>query len=178
MSRTNSTGRGRRAAFTLATAVGGAVAAAALGMGTANADGPDYALNTDDGYEVVFGNPGESGLAVGQGAQNLADDQELFAQNAGDASSFTTYATGFESAVTGSGDHGLEQLIYAIDPSAYQVNVDPDFTGYLAGGGYLVPDDSLGYLGTELDLFLLSPLGLDPALLSPILDTLLGLPTF
>ena len=178
MSRSNSNGRGRRTAFTLATAVGGAAAAAALGMGTAHADGPDYATNTDDGYEVVFGNPNESGLAVGQGAQNLVNDTTLYDESPSNAAAFSNIATGFESSVTGSGDHGLEDLIYAIDPSAYQVNVDPDFTGYLAGGGYLVPDDSLGYLGTELDLFLLSPLGLDPALLSPILDTLLGFPTF
>jgi hypothetical protein len=171
MSRKHSTALG------IGAALGGAAVATFLSMGSAQAQ-PDYATNTDDGYEVVFGNPNETGLAVGQGAQNLADDKELFAQNPGDASSFTTDASGFESALTGSGDHGLEQLIYALDPSAYQVNIDPNIVGYMADGGYLVPDDSLGYLGTELDLFLLSPLGLDPALLSPILDTLLGFPSF
>jgi hypothetical protein len=171
MSRKHST------ALSIGAAFGGAAVATFLSMGTAQAQ-PDYATNTDDGYEVVFGHPGESGIETGQGATNLTDDTTLFESSPSNAAAFSTDATAFEGAVTGSGDHGLEQLIYALDPSAYTVNVDPDFTGYLSGGGYLVPDDSLGYLGTELDLFLLSPLGLDPALLSPILDTLLGLPTF
>jgi hypothetical protein len=64
------------------------------------------------------------------------------------------------------------------------VQFDPDIAGYLTdafgpgdAGGYLVPDDALGYLATDLDFFLLSPTGLDPALLGPVLDTLLGFPT-
>jgi hypothetical protein len=171
MSRKHSTALG------IGAALGGAAVATFLSMGNAQAQ-PDYATNTDDGYEVVFGHPGEAGLAAGQGASNLTDDTTLFDSSPGNAAAFSTDASAFESAVTGSGDHGLEQLIYALDPSAYTVNVDPDITGYMSGGGYLVPDDSLGYLGTELDLFLLSPLGLDPALLSPVLDTLLGFPSF
>jgi hypothetical protein len=167
----------KRAVLGLGTAAVGAAFAAFVSMGTAQAQ-VSYATNSDDGWEVVFGHPGEQGLAAGQGATNLANDTTLFDESPSNAAAFTNIATEFESAATGGGDHALEETINALDPSAYVVNVDPNFDGYLAGGGYLVPDDSLGYLGTELDLFLLSPLGLDPALLSPILDTLLGSPTF
>jgi hypothetical protein len=41
---------------------------------------------------------------------------------------------------------------------------------------YLVPDDSLGFLRTDLDFFVLSPLGLDLGLIGPLIDTLLGFP--
>ncbi len=41
---------------------------------------------------------------------------------------------------------------------------DADIIGTVAGsgGGFLVPDDFLGYLATDLDYFLLTPTGLDP----------------
>jgi hypothetical protein len=80
------------------------------------------------------------------------------------------------------GDHGLEQLIYGLDHSAYVVQFTPGIDGFLAGagdaGGYLVLDDFLGYLGTELDTFLLTRLGLDPGLLGPLIDTIAGSLTF
>jgi hypothetical protein len=172
MSRKHSTALG------IGAAMSGAAVAAFLSMGTAQADYP----TSDDGFQILFGAPGTEGLVPGQIADNVTSDANLTATNAGDETALTNDAVSFESAVTGSGDHGLEQLIYAIDPSSYVVQETPGITGYLTGasdlGGYLVPDDFLGYVGTELDAFLLSPLGLDPALLSPLLDTLLGSPTF
>jgi len=48
-------------------------------------------------------------------------------------------------------------------------------TGTLPDGAYLVPEDSLGYLATEVDAFLLNPTGLDD-LVSPVIEILLGSP--
>jgi hypothetical protein len=178
MSQQKSTGRGRRTAFTLAAATGGAVAAAMLGMGMAHADTPDITPTAplDDGFQVVFGAPGTAGITAAQAATDKLDDANLLAYNPGDETALTNTADLFEA--TG-GDHGIEQLIYAIDPSAYAVQATPGIDGFLTGvdaGSYLVPDDSLGFLGTDLDFFLLSPLGLDPGLIGPLIDTLLGFP--
>jgi hypothetical protein len=174
MSRKHSTALG------IGAAMGGAAVAAFLSMGTAHAvDG--YPVD-DDGFQILFGAPGTEGLVPGQIADNVTADANLTASNQGAETTLSNDAASFESAVAGSGDHGLEQLIYAIDPSAYVVQTTTGIDGYLTGasdaGGYLVPDDFLGYVGTELDAFLLSPLGLDPVLLSPLLDTILGSPTF
>jgi hypothetical protein len=175
MSQKYSNGRRLRAGITLATAVGGAVAAAALSMGTANAV---IAPPTDDGFQILFGAPGTDGLAAGQAATNVLDDANLLASNPGAETALTNSADFFQTVGT---DHALEQVIFAIDPSTYVVQSTAGIDGYLTGatdaGSYLVPDDALGYLGTELDFFLLSPTGLDPGLLGPILDTLLGFPT-
>jgi hypothetical protein len=133
----------------------------------------------DDGFQVLFGAPGTEGLAAGQGTANAVSDANLTASNAGLETTLTNNADLFEATA---GDHGLEQLINAIDPSSYVVQFTPGIDGTLttAGdvGGYLVPDDFLGYVGTELDAFLLTPLGLDPALLGPLLDAILGSPGF
>jgi hypothetical protein len=169
MSRKHSTALG------IGAALGGAAVATFISMGTAQAQA-DYPT-ADDGYEIVFGAPGNTGVDAGQIASNVAADDELTDTSAGDEAAWTTDAIQFEQTA---GDHGLEQLIYALDPSAYALQSTPGIDGYLIGanaGDYLVPDDTLGYLGTELDAFLLSPLGLDPALLGPVLDTLLGFPT-
>jgi hypothetical protein len=167
MSRKNSTARA------VGAAIGGAAVAAFIGMGTAHAT---PALDAD-GYSDLYGATGTPGILFGQTATDTALDSELFSQNPGAATAFDTAVDLFQSTGT---DHGVTQLINALDPSAFQVQFDPDITGYLTGadaGGYLVPDDFLGYLATDLDFFLLSPLGLDPALLGPVIDTLLGFPT-
>ena len=75
------------------------------------------------------------------------------------------------------GDHGLENLIFAIDPSAFYEQTTEGVTGTLAGGvdAYLVPDSFLGYLATGLDYGLLTPTGLD-YVLTPLIDLLTGTP--
>ena len=166
MSRKHSTALG------IGAAMGGAAVAAFLSMGMANA------APTDDGFQILFGAPGTAGLAAGQGAANAVSDANLTASNPGLETTLTNDAVLFED--TG-GDHGLESLIHALDPSSYVVQFTPGIDGTLTGvdaGGYLVPDDFLGYVGTELDAFLLTPLGLDPALLGPLLDAILGNPGF
>jgi hypothetical protein len=156
------------------TAVAGAAVAAFVGMGTAHAD----VVPDADGYSDLYGATGTPGILFGQTTTDTALDSELFSQSPGNAAAFDTAVDLFQSTGT---DHGVTQLINALDPSAFQVQYDPDITGYLTGAsdlhGYLVPDDFLGYLATDLDFFLLSPTGLDPALLGPVLDTLLGFPT-
>jgi hypothetical protein len=177
MSQKESNGRGRRATFTLATAIGGAAAAAVLGMGTANAVTPPP---TDDGFQILFGaagNPNLDGDATGlaQIASNVTADANLTATNAGAETALTNSADLFQATGT---DHALEQLVFALDPSSFVTQATTGVDGYLAGatdaGSYLVPDDFLGYLATDLDFFLLSPTGLDPGLLGPIIDTLVG----
>ncbi|MGB6206435.1 hypothetical protein [Mycobacterium sp.] len=162
MSRKHSTALGFGAA------ISGAAVAGFISMGTAHADA--------DFYEDVFGAPGTSGLALGQAADNVALDQAMFASNPGNATAVDILGDSFENSGTA---HPLEQLFFGLDPSAYQVQFDPDITGYLTGanaGGYLVPDDFLGYLGTTLDADLLNPTGLGPLLLGPLIDVLLGFP--
>ena len=88
MSQKDSNGRGRRTAFTLATAAGGAVAAAMLGMGTAHAD---VTPPTDDGFQVLFGAPGTAGLLASQTATDVTDDANLTATNAGDAYGYAVF---------------------------------------------------------------------------------------
>jgi hypothetical protein len=148
-------------------------------MGVAHADVVSTYPTDDDGFQILFGAPGTAGLVPGQITTNETSDANLTASNPGEETTLTNDASLFEA--TG-GDHGLEQLIYAIDPSSYVVQTTPGIDGFLTGagdaGGYLVPDDFLGYLGTELDAFLLTPLGLDPGLLGPLIDTILGSPSF
>jgi hypothetical protein len=169
MSRNDSTGRGRRTAFTLATAAGGAMAAAMFGMGMAHA-----VPSGDEGYSILFGGDGtDPNLFSGQAADNLTLDTELYDQNPGDAASFDTAAASFET----QDGHAIEDLINSIDPTAYSDQITPGITGTLPDGAYLVPESSLGYLGTELDFFLLNPTGLD-FLLTPVVELLLGSPEF
>jgi hypothetical protein len=178
MSPTESNRGRRRSAFTLATAAGGALAAAMLGMGVAHADITTTYPTDDDGFQILFGAPGNENLDSATGAAQIASnetaDNNLAATSPGDETAFTNDAVLFESTGT---DHGVEQLVYALDPSSFVTQSTPDIDGYLTGanaGDYLVPDDSLGYLATDLDFFLLSPIGLDPGLLGPLIDTLVG----
>jgi hypothetical protein len=177
MSQKDSIRSKRRAAFTLATATGGAIAAAMLSMGTANA-APDIVVPPiDDGFQVLFGQVGNENISAAQIATNVTDDANLTATNSGAETALTNSADLFQATGT---DHGIEQLVFALDPSSFALQSTSGIDGYLTGvdaGSYLVPDDSLGFLATDLDFFLLSPTGLDPGLLGPILDTLLGFPT-
>ncbi len=167
MSRTDSTGRGRRTAFGLATAAGGALAAAMLSMGAAHADiTTPYVdpYSPPDPYDVLFGAQGA------QGPDNAALDSQLALTNSSGEASFQIAVDHFES----SADHALENLINAIDPSAFYEQTGGGAVGDLAArGAYLVPDDSLGYLATGLDYGLLTPTGLD-FVLDPLIDLLLG----
>jgi hypothetical protein len=165
MSRKHSTALG------IGAAVGGAAVATFLTMGAANA------APTDDGFQILFGAPSNTALQAGQGATDATDDANLTASNPGAETALTNDAVLFQD--TGS-DHAIAQLIYALDPSSFVTQSTPGVTGDLLGanaGDYLVPDNSLGFLATDLDFFLLNPTGLDPALLGPIIDTLLGFPT-
>jgi hypothetical protein len=161
MSRKHSTALG------IGAVMGGAAVAAFLSMGTAHADA--------DPYTDLLG-----GGSLPQAADDASLDSQAFTTDPTGTTAFDTAVDTFQSQGL---DHGLQQLINALDPSAFTVQFDPDFTGYLTGaagpgdaGGFLVPDDFLGYLATDLDFFLLNPTGLDPVLLGPLIDTLLGFP--
>jgi hypothetical protein len=168
MSQKDSNGRGRRAAFTLATAAGGAVAAAILGMGIANADPVVDSYSPGDDYSVLFGS------FDGQGIANHNLDLELLASNPSGYAAFNVAVDAFEQNAS---EHGLENLINAIDPSAFYEQTSTGITGTLldSGGAYLVPDSFLGYLATGLDYGLLTPTGLD-FVLTPLIDLLTGTP--
>lgn len=175
MSHINSTAR--RAVVGLGAVTGGAFAAAFIGIGTAGAvvgDEFPSCCSGEEGYSILFGGDGaDSGVTTAQAADNLSLDTQLYDQNPGDAASFATSAATFEAG----NDHAIEDIVNALDPSAFSTQVTDGITGTLAGGGYLVPEDSLGYLATGLDYFLLTPTGLD-YLLSPVAELLLGSPPF
>lgn len=170
MSRKHSTALG------IGAALGGAAVAAFVSMGTAQADDS----LAPDPYQDLFGAPGTIGLSSSQIAANVASDEQLFLTNPTGAAAFDVGVDAFEHSGT---SHALTQTIFALDPSAFVVQHDPDIAGYLtdaagagAAGGYLVPTDFLGYVATDLDAFLLNPTGLGPLLLGPLLDLLLGFP--
>ncbi len=166
MSRKHST------AFGVGAAVAGAAIAAFVGMGTAHADTPfPDPYSPPDPYDVLFGAAGDQGVAN----NNL--DLVDAAQNPTNFEAFMKAVDGFESTA---GDHGLENLINALDPSAFYEQtggLDPGFAGTIAdsGGAYLVPDSTLGYLATGLDYGLLTPTGLT-YVLTPLIDILTGQP--
>jgi hypothetical protein len=163
-------------------AVSGAAAAAALSMGTAYADTPvvdAYAYTPgigtagdpylpNDAYDMLFGSSGT------QGTENAALDLSDAQSNVTGYEGFTTDVVTFEQTA---GDHGLENLINAIDPSAFYEQTTAGVTGTIAdtSGAYLVPDSALGYLATGLDYGLLTPTGLD-YVLTPLIDILTGQP--
>ncbi len=169
-------------------ALGGAAFAAFVGMGTAHAT-PDVTVDTyydspgviaagdvqpgpNDAYDILFGAAGTQGAA-----NNTLDISDAQANLTG-YESFATDAAAFES---NAGEHGLENLIYALDPSAFYLQTTDGITGTVAetvsgvDGAYLVPDDFLGYLATGLDYGLLTPTGLD-YVLTPLIDLLAGSP--
>jgi len=153
-------------------ALGGAAVAAFVGMGTAQAI-PGTELDTD-GYSDLYGAVGNENITAAQGAANAALDQQLFLQDPTTALSFDHAVDIFES----SDVHALADLINALDPSSFAVQYDPDIVGtFDALGGYLVPDDALGYLAQSVDFFLLDPTGLG-FLLSPVIEILAGSPPF
>lgn len=163
-------------------ALGGAAVAAFVGMGTANADTPvvdSYAdgsavasagdtFTPNDAYDMLFGSQGTQG--IDNAALDLSDAQS----NLTGYESFTTDVVTFEQTA---GDHGLENLVNAIDPSAFYEQTTAGVTGTITdgAGAYLVPDTALGYLATGLDYGLLTPTGLD-YVLTPLIDLLTGAP--
>jgi hypothetical protein len=162
-------------------ALGGAAVAAFVGMGTANAtpvvdiyadtasiDTLGDTFHPNDAYDMLFGSLGT------QGVDNAALDLSTAQSNLTGYESFTTDVIAFEE---NAGDHGLENLIFALDPSAFYEQTTTGVTGTLfdAGGAYLVPDDFLGYLATGLDYGLLTPTGLT-YVLTPLIDLLAGQP--
>jgi hypothetical protein len=170
MSLENSTGRGRRTALGLATVIGGAAAAAMLGMGTANADTVIIdPQSPPDPYVVLFG----------AGPEQLAGNTQLDTNaQLADPTNYQIFQNDVSAFEASPFEHGLEQLVNAIDPSAFYEQVgglNADAIGTLAGGAYLVPDDFLGYLATGLDYGLLTPTGLT-YVLTPLIDLLAGQP--
>jgi hypothetical protein len=172
---------------TIGAALGGAAAAAFVGMGTAHAApvveidpyfndpaiiqaGDTFLPN--DAYDMLFGSVGQQG--IDNAALDLSDAQA----NLSGYEAFTTSVATFESTV---GEHGLENLIYALDPSAFYLQTTDGVMGTVSetvsgvAGAYLVPDDFLGYLATGLDYGLLTPTGLD-YVLTPLIDLLVGSP--
>ncbi|MFZ0718766.1 hypothetical protein [Mycobacterium sp.] len=155
------------------TAIGlaaGAACAAFIGMGTAHADGPfPDPYTAPDPYAALFG---------AMGSQGVADNNlDLTASTESGYQTFQTTVDAFESTAS---EHGLENLVNAIDPSAFYEQtggLDPGFAGTIADtmGAYLVPDSTLGYLATGLDFGLLTPTGLD-FVLTPLIDLLTGVP--
>ena len=166
----------------IGTAIAGAAAAAIVGMGTAHADTPVIdpyfdtagvvtagdAITPNDAYDILFGSAGT------QGVDNSALDVSDALSNVHGYEAFTNDVVTFEQTA---GEHGLENLINAIDPSAFYEQTTEGVTGTLAGGldAYLVPDSFLGYLATGLDYGLLTPTGLD-YVLTPLIDLLTGTP--
>jgi hypothetical protein len=166
------------------TAIGlaaGAACAAFIGMGTAHAspvidiyfDTPGVAAAGDtvlpnDAYDMLFGSAGTQG--VDNSLLDISDAQS----NLTGYEAFTTDVAAFEA---NAGEHGLENLINAIDPSAFYEQTTAGVVGTIidSGGAYLVPDSALGYLATGLDFGLLTPTGLD-FVLTPLIDLLLGVP--
>jgi hypothetical protein len=168
-------------------AFGGAAVAAFVGMGTANAT-PEVTVDTyfdspgviaagdhflpNDAYDMLFGAAGAQGAA--NNTLDIADAQ----QNLTGYEAFTTDVAAFEANPF---EHGLENLIYALDPSAFYLQTTAGVAGTVAetvsgvSGAYLVPDDFLGYLATGLDYGLLTPTGLD-YVLTPLIDLLAGSP--
>ncbi|HEU0190054.1 MAG TPA: hypothetical protein VFR17_02110 [Mycobacterium sp.] len=157
-------------------AAGGAIAAALIGLGAAGLAHADQIVVTDpspepDGYTDLFGGGGN----LPQTADDVSLNEQLFANNPGAATAFDLSVDNFQSQA---GDHPITNLINGLDPSAFAIEHDPDIVGTLQGGGFLVPDDFLGYLAVDLDYFLLTPTALAPALLGPVIDTLAGSPPF
>jgi hypothetical protein len=140
-----------------------------LGMGSANADTPVVDIYAPgDAYTALFGADGAQGLA------NHALDINAAIANPTGFEVFSNDVGLFEAAPF---EHGLENLINAIDPSAFYEQTSTGIIGTIAdsGGAYLVPDDALGYLATGLDYGLLTPTGLN-YVLTPLIDILLGEP--
>jgi hypothetical protein len=169
-------------ALGIGAAMSGAAVAAFIGMGTAHAApivddiyahdllvaGAGDTSTPNDAYDMLFGSAGTQG--IDNAALDLSDAQS----NLPGYESFVTDVATFEQTA---GDHGLEDLINALDPSAFYEQTTTGVAGTIAdtSGAYLVPDSTLGYLATGLDYGLLTPTGLD-YVLTPLIDILTGQP--
>ena len=91
-----------------------------------------------------------------QGIANSTLDISDAQSNLTGYESFVTDVAAFEQTAS---EHGLENLIYAIDPSAFYEQTTAGITGTLAGGlgATWFRTDFLGYLATGLDYGLLTP---------------------
>jgi hypothetical protein len=152
-----------------------------FGTGTGSTDSPfiDPYMppvgSPPNGFTDLFGGMGELG------SENQGLNVQLATENMTSAASFSHSVELFEEGNT----HPLENLINALDPSAYYNQVDAGVDGTISdssatiGGdvlnAHLVPDDFLGYTGTLLDYGLLNPTGLGFAL-EPLIDFLVGAP--
>ena len=159
MSRKDSTGSRRRTAFGLATAAGGALAAAMLSMGTAPADPSPTSCPTTTGTRSCSGPPAHRASSPRRVSLTRPGHRVVRAK--------TRAMRHF--------DHGRrhvrrqltvtrsEDLINAIDPSAFVTQTDTRHRWHpRAGGGHTwSPTTSLATLATGLDFFLLDPTGLD-----------------
>ena len=159
-------------ALAFGAAMGGAAVASFLSMGIAHAvpsgteDNP-WDNTATGGFSELFGGTGSV-----QGVNDLAADNELLATNPGDATAFSEQVATFETGV----DHPIADIVFALDPSAFQFQDSPGIDSLdFPPGDYLIPDDSLGYLATDLDFFLLNPVGLSD-LLGPVFNILAGSP--
>jgi hypothetical protein len=139
-----------------------------LSMGTAHATPFVDPYFPPDPYDVLFGAQGA------QGADNAILDANLFTQSPANDTIFQTDVAAFEA---NPAEHGISNLIAAIDPSAFYDQVGGGAIGTIATDGfsYLAPDSALGYLATGLDFGLLTPTGLD-FVLTPLIDILFGVP--
>ncbi len=132
----------------------------------------DLQPGPNDAYDMLFG------AAAAQGIANNTLDIHDAQTNLTGYEGFVTNVAAFEANPF---EHGLENLIYALDPSAFYLQTTDGVTGTVAEtvsgvtGAYLVPDDFLGYLATGLDYGLLTPTGLD-YVLTPLIDLLAGSP--
>ena len=86
----------------------------------------------------------------------------------GNLTGYESFATDVAAFEGNAGEHGLENLIYGLDPSAFYLQTTDGVTGTVSEtvsgvtGAYLVPDDFLGYLATGPGLrSWLTPTGLD-----------------
>ena len=158
------------------TAIGlaaGAACAAFIGMGAAHAD-PTVIVDTfpqPDPYDILFGAAGGDTLNS-QGYDNAQLDTSLFESNPSGFATFNTDVIAFEQ---NPAEHGLENLIYALDPSSFDLQTSSDVVGTVGGAAaeYLVPESTLGYLAVGLDYGLLTPTGLD-FVLTPLINILVG----
>jgi hypothetical protein len=143
-------------------------------MGMAHADTPiTDVYPSPDPYDVLFG--AEGGLTPdSQGAENALLDTNAATS---DPTSYAVFNNDVDAFESNAAEHGISNLINAIDPSAFAEQVGGGAVGTIASAGdaYLVPESALGYLAVGLDYGLLTPTGLD-FVLTPLIDILTGTP--
>lgn len=159
-----------------AVGVGAAAVGAFLSLGTAAVAGAESG-SIDDPVANIYPNPSGYVNLYGafgeQGEANNAADLALFAQNPGGAAAFDILVNEFQENET----HPLSDLVFALIPTAFYFQTDPDIDGTFFGDAFLVPDSALGYLAQTLDFMLLTPTGLG-FVLDPLIEILTGQPPF